>query len=490
MRIAFQQTVAAVQIRETSTRAELDIYRAEMGNTLARASPEMLEALQLFADGEFERAWPLIAAETEAHAIARDAASAAEFQTAANLRETMRINGQASIQDVLILWNRAAQYDNQGSNIHYQRAVLLRTQNRLADAQSAAEAALASARTDRERSSALVELGTIMVTRRNLTGALSSFRDALAIDRRLVAGDSEDWRLRHNLAVVLMKIGEVLGTLRDTPGALASHQEALSIRRQLLASRPNETLFASDVAVSLMAIGENLISSGDTGTATERYQEAISLMTRAATLEPNNIELVHYASLARFGLAKALRQSGDVRGGRRQFREALPGLRRTLAADPSNVLMARDYILVQKELAISLMMERDYAGALTLLQEILEMARRLAAADSSNLEWSRDVVSSLEGIGEILETRNDRVGAIAHYREALQVVRRWEDTSSEEIVRLVWGTMFRLAFLSEIPWADVVAAIEAAQRRGLFDNEHDGLFLQIARARANESGAH
>lgn len=106
--VDFVQQVAA---RDAASRAEFDAYRAEVQGVVRQASPELLEAYQRFADGDRVNAWriidPLMQAQERATAVAANDTIAASKRQRATFLETMRINGEATARDVLMLLDEA-----------------------------------------------------------------------------------------------------------------------------------------------------------------------------------------------------------------------------------------------------------------------------------------------------------------------------------------------------------------------------------------------
>ena len=88
-RADYATLVESIAQRDASARAEIENYRREAENLVARASPEMRRALERFADGDRVGAWPIIEAETQARVRARLAA--AEQAAAADLAEIERL---------------------------------------------------------------------------------------------------------------------------------------------------------------------------------------------------------------------------------------------------------------------------------------------------------------------------------------------------------------------------------------------------------------
>ncbi len=111
----YARLVADVASRDARSKAEIEAYRSEAKVLATSATPEKLAALQRFADGDRVGAWPVLQDLTEASVRARmaaaGAAAGAEMRELARLRGIMRNNGEATTEEVLSIWDRAAALD-------------------------------------------------------------------------------------------------------------------------------------------------------------------------------------------------------------------------------------------------------------------------------------------------------------------------------------------------------------------------------------------
>jgi hypothetical protein len=132
------------------------------------------------------------------------------------------------------------------------------------------------------------------------------------------------------------------------------------------------------------------------------------------------------------------------------------------------------------------MARRDLDGASMHYNESLAIARSLLDVDRNNGAWARDVIASVGRLGDVAVARDDEGAAHAHYRESLEMARALlgADPANAESARHVWVALWKLAETGGAQWAEVVVAMEDAQRRGLFNETRDGMALAHARVRA------
>lgn len=114
-RSAYADLVVQVEIRDSAARAEIEAYKAEARQIVGTSSTERLVALQRFADGDRTGAWPVLEslrlAEDKAIEAVSNLRRAARWREDAELREIMRLNGEADVAEVDALWRMAATLD-------------------------------------------------------------------------------------------------------------------------------------------------------------------------------------------------------------------------------------------------------------------------------------------------------------------------------------------------------------------------------------------
>ncbi len=212
-RADYAQLVQTIALRDAASRAEIEAYRAEAQGLAAQATPERLAALQRFADGDRVGAWPVLealrVAEDRAIEAASNARRAVRWRQDADLREIMRVNGEASTADVLALWDEAARLDPRDFWTHIYRARLALPLGQTSKALEAAQMARRVAQGPREESVALNEIGRILQTR-DPAGALRAYEESLAIRRDLLAKEPGNVERLRDVSVSLANVGRIL----------------------------------------------------------------------------------------------------------------------------------------------------------------------------------------------------------------------------------------------------------------------------------------
>lgn len=162
-RTDYANLVRQVASRDQTSHAELEAYKAEVRGLAANASPERLDALQRFADGDRVKSWAVLEAirvsEDRAAQVASNTRRAIRWREDANLREIMRLNGEATVVQVWELRDRASELDPSDFSNEIDRGRLLAMLGRLKEAWAAAQRGLNLARDDDERLIALIDMG-------------------------------------------------------------------------------------------------------------------------------------------------------------------------------------------------------------------------------------------------------------------------------------------------------------------------------------------
>lgn len=533
-RVEYAQLVHAIPLQEAATRIEVEAFRAELEGRLPEATPELFAAYQEFADGDRAAAWstlePLISARARARVTAARSVAAAEVRQLAQLRDVMRINGEATAQDVLALWDQAATLDLRHFGTHIQRSRLAQTLNRLDHALLAAQTALDVTDDRWETGYATDEIGDVLLARNDLEGALTHYQRGLGLRRAIYSVSPTDVENALLLSTSRLKVGGVLRAQNDLDGALRYFTQSLEGNRTLQAAHPASTSAAIAVWSSLTALSEALIATGDTEGAVTHAVEALQIARRlhanAGPTGPHARMLM--SSLIAHGDALRARDnagapgvpSDEQRSGTRYtealtiaraLREADPGdadrtialaivyermgdvagvlygwsdpptfyrqslaLRRELSAgDPSNAAWVRGVAIALERLGDAQKTRTDLDGALASHRESLALRRTLRAGDPSNAYLARDVASSLAMIGELLQWRSDNAGALTHYLEALEIDRALysQDRRNVELARNLSDRALRVG--------DVLAADGDPQRAAPYYREARMLFQRF-----------
>mgnify|MGYP002400587407 CR=1 FL=1 len=441
-RADFVRLVEEVRLRDAIVRIEVEAFRAELTGVLANATPDLLAAYQEFADGDRARAWTTLEALLRARVSAREAAAhavaAAEIRQLARLRDIMRINGEATVADVLALWDQAASLEPSDVGTQVNRSYLALAIGNTARSRVAADAAVAAARTDEEQYLAAYQDGRVASLQAEVQRALAAYARAdQALDRLARAHPSEAWVQRARV-VLRVGIGDTLHQNGDPEAARRNRTETLAMARQITAGAGD-----SDEALETLHV------------ALEAYLET----ARAYGTQP---------------LAPA--------------NEALGIARRLVAAAPGDTARQRSLALDAFMVGSAQFVQSDYDGAVATHAEALELARRLATYDPSDAFLQRLLSRLCVELGEALHFAGRDAESVAAFREGVDIARRLaaaDPANQDTAGGLVWA-MHKAAYYTRgnvVTWVELVSTIEMLDRRGLAGPSERGL-LTLARQSA------
>lgn len=444
-RAEYATLCSQVTAREASLLVEIEAYRAEAQGVVARATPERLQALARFADGDRVGAWPVIEelmqASVRARVAAAGAAAAREVREAADLRDIMWRNGEATSVQVLALWDQAAQLDPRHLETHLRRANLLEGLGQLAQARAAAETALALAGNDQERFNANTDLGRIALAEGDLGRAKSAFEAQLPWLRQR-AEQTSTRGARRDLVVALNNMGDVLTRQGDPNGAYGAYREALGLTLALAREAPNSILLQVDITISNDRIGDLLYANGMYDRAAPIFQENLDFRRALLARAPNDRDrkLALAASLERMGDIRS--QQNDHNAARAFFQESLDLRSALAAADAGSVQLQADVARTTNMVGDTYRNENNFAEARQRYEASLATRRRLAAADPANALLTRDVAASLQRIGFVAQSDERPSDARAAWQEAIAILRALStrDPSNAEFTQMLRNT--------------------------------------------------
>ncbi|HEX7532311.1 MAG TPA: tetratricopeptide repeat protein, partial [Methyloceanibacter sp.] len=120
------------------------------------------------------------------------------------------------------------------------------------------------------------KIGDVQAASGDLTSALQSYEQALAIARDYAKSVPGNLEGRRDLTVTLDKIGDTKWKAGDTTGSLDAYEESLDISRELAAADRNNVTWQTDLVVRLYKLAE--LSDGDK--RKEAVQEALTIVDR------------------------------------------------------------------------------------------------------------------------------------------------------------------------------------------------------------------
>jgi tetratricopeptide (TPR) repeat protein len=290
----------------------------------------------------------------------------------------------------------------------------------------------------RELAAAYVKVGDVQGRPFNpnlgeTTGALESYKKAIAVYESIGAASSADAALRRDLGTAYQRLSEILGSTGNTAEALTFARKALAVQSEaaeLLS--PGSAAVPADLQREIVAshsrVGDLLSSTGDTAGAIEQRRLAVALMERVVAGAPDDQNNIRQLGIAYFKLGNSLGNPnypnvGDTRGALEQLQRSYDVFKKATAAYPSNALFRRNLAIAGSAVSDVLLGLNRREDALARQREVLAAVEALAVADPTNATAKNDVAISLSKIGEILHESGRSAEAVPEFERALEIHR-------------------------------------------------------------------
>jgi tetratricopeptide (TPR) repeat protein len=288
--VAEERYVTALAERDRSYAQEIAVFRAALESITA--TPEGAAALARFNAGDEFGALAVLddlrAARDAARRKRMDIESAAEGRNIALLALEARNKGKTTTAQVIERFEEITRLD---PGVHWDWVELGRLYvdaGRLDNALRAAQAAANSASNDRDRSVALDSLGDVQSAQGDLSAALKSFQDSLAIRDRLARADPGNAAWQRDLSVSFNKIGDVQSAQGDLSAALKSFQDSLAIADRLARADPGNAAWQRDLIISNVKLSA---VTGDKSYLEKAFAVALD-MQRRNSLAPRDAWMI------------------------------------------------------------------------------------------------------------------------------------------------------------------------------------------------------
>ena len=392
---AQESFVAQLAQRDRAYAQEIAVFRKAVVDIAS--TPEGEAALRQFNAGDEVGALSVLdritAARERARQVRANIETAADKRRVATLALEARARGKVDTRAVITRYEEVTQLD---PGLHWDWVELGRLYadaGKLEDAKRAALRATQTTEGDRDRSTALIDLGAVLVAQGDLAGARRRFEESYDIAKRLAAADPSSAALQRDVSISLIKLGEVQIAQGDLAGARRRFEASYDIDKRLAAADSSSAEHQRDVGVSLNKLGDVLVAQGDLAGARQRFEESHDILKRLAAADPSSAERQRDVGVSLNKLGDVLVAQGDLAGSRRRFEKCYDIAKRLAAADPSSADRQRDvWASMWKLVGFP-----DSGITWTLIVSAMEdMQRRgvLAPADVKHLEEARRKAAS------------------------------------------------------------------------------------------------
>jgi tetratricopeptide (TPR) repeat protein len=250
-------------------------------------------------------------------------------------------------------------------------------------------------------------------------------KDGLEYLDTLSAESGGDVALQRELAMAYDKVADVQGAaigpnVGDSTGALASYRKALAIRERLSAAAPGDEKLRIDVLRSLGQVSEVLLSTGDIGGSLAACDKALALAGVAPKMTPERRRAIRWL---RGQHAQALVASGALARASEDHRQAIAIADDLLRDDPHDANGRRSKAVSLMRLGDTDTLAGRFDEALKSQREGMTLFESLESADDVNSR--RDVALAMQRVSYTL-------GLLGDHRGALKLAQRYLERSESD----------------------------------------------------------
>jgi eukaryotic-like serine/threonine-protein kinase len=255
------------------------------------------------------------------------------------------------------------------------------------------------------------------------TGAISSYRKALALREQLAAADPQDREVRRDLLRNHGKLSELLSGEGDMTAAIESSRRATKLAQQLAALPGATAEDRRNVATALLSLGWQLARADQLGDGVLFIRQSIAVFETLRKETPADGVIQRNLSLAYGRLGETLLNNTQL------YQEALEAHRRSyeivsemLAQDPHNTRLGKIVAYAELGMASALTQLKQPRAALVEQSKAVDVFREMLKADSKNEVARYDAAFALSEAGATLITLGDLGEAENRLTEALGVL--------------------------------------------------------------------
>jgi serine/threonine protein kinase len=231
------------------------------------------------------------------------------------------------------------------------------------------------------------------------------------------------------LAQASFDLGGLTDEIGDKQDALISYREALAIRRKLADANPDVRGFQLDLARSYNSVGRLLGATGKPAEALKAFESAVAIKQTHADANPTVGEFQRSLAVSHSHIAALLFQTGKPAEALKAL-ESVLAIRQKLAdANPAVTDFQRDLAHSHQSMGILLADIGKPAEALKAFESAVAIERRLAGANPAVTDFQRDVAHSHHSIGRLLSDMGKLAEALKAYESAVAIERKLVDAN-------------------------------------------------------------
>jgi len=250
------------------------------------------------------------------------------------------------------------------------------------------------------------------------TGALQSYRKALAIRESLAGTAPNDADLQRDLVGNYIRIAQVLEASGNFTEALDALRKALPMAQRIAAGSKDPVL-ADHFAGAYYFTASIQVQTGDLAAAVDNYQRSAAIRDAALQANPDSFPLRTHLAADYAGTAKCLELKHDLSGAIQMQSKATGILDEVVKSNPGNATLSEYLGEGINRLATYRSENGESAAALKTYRRAHQIFGDLMAADPKNSLAKSNFGFSNSGIAQCLVTLGQPAAATKVYREAI-----------------------------------------------------------------------
>ena len=255
----------------------------------------------------------------------------------------------------------------------------------------------------------------------DLKEAEAAFRDALALQKQLVAEFPIRPDFRQELARTYGNLGVLLRETGQLKEAEAAYRNALALQKQLVADFPTRPDFRQELASSHNNLGLLLYQTGRPKEAERAFRDALAIRQQLATEFPTRPDFRQELALCYNNLGNLLSDTGRLAEAEVAYRETLK-LQQQLVTDfPTRPDFRQELAKSHSNLGILLYQTGRPKEAEAAFRETLKLQQQLATDFPTRPDFRQALARSHLNLGNLLSNTGRLKEAEAAYRETLKL---------------------------------------------------------------------
>lgn len=264
------------------------------------------------------------------------------------------------------------------------------------------------------------------------TGAIESYRKAVALLENAAAQNPGDLKIENELATSYQKISSLIGRAGTQRESFEFAEKAVALGERLVAANPSDNEQRLKLAGFYLYLGDNLPDEFGHEASIEIYQKGLRVAEAAYEIEPEKQLSVRRvtALTQRIGFRNFLLAENAVASGNRARAPEFYQISRTFyhrshetakklfALDEQNAVYRRTLSSTRLNLSQAQRELGETDAALAAQREVLSELSLVADSDAANIEAKNDLANVHDDIAQTFARRRQFADAFNHFRQA------------------------------------------------------------------------